>query len=123
MRPSERPSTAVFRLSFQDRVWCGRLRMSRILYFATAARGTEEVLAEELRALGAEDVTPRWAGVEFTGPLELGYRVCLWSRVASRVLLVLGRLGAPSPSGDALYEGVRGIDWSAHIDPRGTLAV
>ncbi|HEX2572034.1 MAG TPA: bifunctional 23S rRNA (guanine(2069)-N(7))-methyltransferase RlmK/23S rRNA (guanine(2445)-N(2))-methyltransferase RlmL [Polyangia bacterium] len=95
--------------------------MSRLSYFVTAARGTEEVLAEELRALGALDVTPRWAGVEFTGSLEDGYRVCLWSRVASRVLLMLGRLDAPS--GDALYEGVRRIDWSAHIDPRGTLAV
>jgi 23S rRNA (guanine2445-N2)-methyltransferase / 23S rRNA (guanine2069-N7)-methyltransferase len=90
-------------------------------YFATTARGTEEILAEELRALGAEEVTPRWAGVEFAGTFELGYRVCLWSRVASRVLLVLGRLDVPS--GDALYEGVRGMDWSAHVDPRGTLAV
>lgn len=95
--------------------------MSPTRYFATTARGTEEVLAGELRALGADEVTPRWAGVEFTGSLELGYRVCLWSRVASRVLLVLGRIGAPS--GDALYEGLRGIDWSAHVEPRRTLAV
>jgi 23S rRNA (guanine2445-N2)-methyltransferase / 23S rRNA (guanine2069-N7)-methyltransferase len=89
--------------------------------FATVPRGLEPLLAEELRGLGAEAVQPGHAGVGFRGGIELAYRVCLWSRLASRVLLLLGAFPAPDP--DRLYAGVRKIDWSAHLDPEGTLAV
>jgi 23S rRNA (guanine2445-N2)-methyltransferase / 23S rRNA (guanine2069-N7)-methyltransferase len=90
-------------------------------FFATAPRGIESLLAEELRALGADEVSETVAGVAFSGSLETGYRVCLWSRLASRVLLSLAVFAAPSP--EALYEGVRRIDWSDHLDAEGTLAV
>ncbi len=89
--------------------------------FATAPRGVASVLAEELRALGAGEVTERPAGVGFRGDLALAYRVCLWSRCAGRVLLPLKRFEAED--GDALYQGVKAIDWSDHLDPDATLAV
>ena len=90
-------------------------------FFATTARGIEEVLAAELRALGAAAVQVRRAGVAFSGPLEVAYRACLWSRVANRILLPL--LTFPAPTPQALYEGVRTIRWSEHIDPHHTFAV
>jgi 23S rRNA (guanine2445-N2)-methyltransferase / 23S rRNA (guanine2069-N7)-methyltransferase len=89
--------------------------------FATTPRGLEPVLADELRGLGAGRVHPVRAGVAFDGDLELAYRACLWSRVASRVLLNLARF--PVPDGDALYAAVRDLPWEAHLDPDGTLAV
>lgn len=89
--------------------------------FASAPRGVEPLLADELRVLGAENVKETRAGVTFDGDLSLAYRVCLWSRVANRVLLPLAQFPAPTP--EALYDGVRGIDWSAHLDQHGTLAV
>ena len=49
-----------------------------------------------------------------------GYAACLWSRVASRVLLEVADFHAPDT--DAFYAGARAIDWRAHVDPRGTLA-
>jgi 23S rRNA (guanine2445-N2)-methyltransferase / 23S rRNA (guanine2069-N7)-methyltransferase len=81
----------------------------------------EELLAAELRDLGAAAVETRTAGVSFTGTLETAYRACLWSRVANRVLLPLATFSAPTP--EALYAGVRTIRWSDHLDPRRTLAV
>src|SRR5262245_57394954 len=72
-------------------------------FFATCAKGLEPLLAAELRALGAATVNERRAGVELSGPLEIAYRACLWSRVANRVLLPLSSFAAPDP--DALYEG------------------
>ena len=90
-------------------------------FFATASRGTEDVLAEELRELGVEDVATRPGGVAFGRQLEDAYRVCLWSRVASRVLYPLARFDAGSAQ--ALYRGVHGVDWSAHLGPEKTLAV
>ena len=54
--------------------------------FASCPKGVESLLATELQELGAQDVTPTVAGVSFAGTLELAYRVCLWSRLASRIL-------------------------------------
>lgn len=90
-------------------------------FFATASRGTEEVLAEELRELGIDAVRVRRGGVEFGSRLEDGYRACLWSRVASRVLLPLTTFEVADA--DALYRGVAAVHWSDHVDPARTLAV
>jgi len=79
-------------------------------FFATAPRGLEHVLAGELRSLGAESVEERIAGVAFTGPLEAGYRACIWCRSASRILAELVRFPAPDP--EALYQGAFDFDWS-----------
>ena len=73
-------------------------------FFATCPRNTEGLLLDELRSLGAADAAETRAGVAFTGPLPLAYRACLWSRVASRVLLRLTSFPASSP--DDLYDGV-----------------
>jgi 23S rRNA (guanine2445-N2)-methyltransferase / 23S rRNA (guanine2069-N7)-methyltransferase len=59
--------------------------------------------------------------VRFRGDLELAYRTCLWSRIASRILLPLKSFQAASE--EALYAGVRGIAWSQHIPGSATLAV
>lgn len=90
-------------------------------FFATAPKGLEDLLAEELRELGAADVEVVRAGVGFAGALEVGYRACLWSRLASRVLLPIAEVPASSP--EALYEAARGLDWGAHLGASGTLAV
>jgi 23S rRNA (guanine2445-N2)-methyltransferase / 23S rRNA (guanine2069-N7)-methyltransferase len=89
--------------------------------FATTAKGMEELLAAELQAFGVSAVEVRRAGASFAGSLEAAYRICLWSRVANRVLLPLATFPAPTPQ--ALYEGVRTIHWSDHLDARRTLAV
>ncbi len=90
-------------------------------YFATTAKGLEELLAAELADLGAARVEIGRAGVSFAGPLEVAYRTCLWSRVANRVLLPIAEFRAHTP--DALYTGVHSVDWRDHLDPRGTVAV
>jgi 23S rRNA (guanine2445-N2)-methyltransferase / 23S rRNA (guanine2069-N7)-methyltransferase len=90
-------------------------------FFATCPLGLEPLLAEELRGVGAAEVKETRAGVAFAGDLALGYRACLWSRLASRILLQLATFDAPSP--EALYDGVRKINWARHLDTDGTLAV
>ena len=89
--------------------------------FATCPKGLEYLLRDELRALGADDAREALAGAHFSGPLELAYRACLWSRLASRVLLQLAEFDAPDA--DALYAGAQAIDWSPHLAPGGTFAI
>ncbi len=90
-------------------------------FFATAPRGVAFLLADELRALGANDVRERSAGVDFTGDLMLGYRACLWSRLASRVLLQLADYEADDA--DSLYAGAAALDWDAIHAPGSSIAV
>jgi 23S rRNA (guanine2445-N2)-methyltransferase / 23S rRNA (guanine2069-N7)-methyltransferase len=90
-------------------------------YFAPCPKGLEYLLRDELLALGASAAREALAGVHFEGDARIGYVACLWSRLASRVLLTLAEF--PAPDGDALYHGVAAIDWSAHLAPDSTLAV
>ncbi|ODU45168.1 MAG: 23S rRNA (guanine(2445)-N(2))/(guanine(2069)-N(7))-methyltransferase [Lysobacteraceae bacterium SCN 69-123] len=90
-------------------------------YFATCPKGLEYLLVDELKALGAEGVREALAGVYFEGPIGIAYRACLWSRLASRVLLPIAEFACADE--EALYAGVQAIDWSAHLRADGTLAV
>ena len=89
--------------------------------FATAQRGLEELLADELAGLGLAEVRVRRGGVEFESTLAGAYRACLWSRVANRILLPLAEFEAEND--DGLYAGVRTVDWVEHLGPENTLAV
>ncbi|MEO0322315.1 MAG: bifunctional 23S rRNA (guanine(2069)-N(7))-methyltransferase RlmK/23S rRNA (guanine(2445)-N(2))-methyltransferase RlmL [Myxococcota bacterium] len=98
-------------------------------FVAIAAAGTEGPLGEELRALGLEPQEGARGAVPFRGPgafLEAGYRAALHSRIANRVLLPLLRFPIPEDERDAaevLYAKARSLDWTAHLDAGGTLAV
>ncbi|MEY3338014.1 MAG: bifunctional rRNA ((2069)-N(7))-methyltransferase RlmK/23S rRNA, partial [Pseudomonadota bacterium] len=89
-------------------------------FVASVPRGFGDLLAREIREFGGLDVRERGNTVAFTGTLDVAYRICLESRVASRVHLELLRFEAADDA--AIYAALRGIDWSAHIDAAGTLA-
>ena len=95
-------------------------RSDKRYWVATAPVGAAPVLAQELAQLGASDLRERSHDVRFQGTLEVGYRACLWSRTATRVLLSLGSVEAKSASG--LLEALRRMDWRAHLAPGATLA-
>jgi 23S rRNA (guanine2445-N2)-methyltransferase / 23S rRNA (guanine2069-N7)-methyltransferase len=95
--------------------------MIQLSFFATAAKHVESLLTEELRGLGMADATESRAGARFTGTLADAYRVCLWSRVASRVLLPLAEFPAETP--EALYAGIAEIPWEDHLGAGDTFAV
>jgi 23S rRNA (guanine2445-N2)-methyltransferase / 23S rRNA (guanine2069-N7)-methyltransferase len=89
-------------------------------WIATAPVGAASVLAEELVQFGASDIRERSHDVKFQGALEVGYRACLWSRTATRVLLSLGSIDASSSKN--VYDAVKRIDWRDHLAPGATLA-
>jgi 23S rRNA (guanine2445-N2)-methyltransferase / 23S rRNA (guanine2069-N7)-methyltransferase len=89
--------------------------------FATTPKAMEDILADELRTLGAINVKSTIAGAYFEGDLSTAYRVCLWSRIANRVLLQLSTFKVTSQ--DDLYQGVQKIDWFEHLNPEGSFAV
>ncbi|MGI0152174.1 bifunctional 23S rRNA (guanine(2069)-N(7))-methyltransferase RlmK/23S rRNA (guanine(2445)-N(2))-methyltransferase RlmL [Pseudidiomarina sp. WS423] len=58
--------------------------------FATCAKGLEPLLFDELNQLGITQVRQTAGGCWFDCSLEQAYQVCLWTRLANRVLLKLG---------------------------------
>jgi putative N6-adenine-specific DNA methylase len=90
-------------------------------FFATAAKGTEPALRDELREMRLRHVRADRGGVHFEGELADAARACLWSRVALRILLEVASFEAPDEG--ALYAGAHAVDWTAWMNPRTTLAV
>ncbi|MBO9492450.1 bifunctional 23S rRNA (guanine(2069)-N(7))-methyltransferase RlmK/23S rRNA (guanine(2445)-N(2))-methyltransferase RlmL [Endozoicomonas sp. G2_1] len=79
-------------------------------FLALTSPGIESLLAEELATIGAQAIQQKPEGVYFTGNLALGYKVCLWTRLASRVLLQIA--SAPGQDKEQLFTAAATIDWS-----------
>ena len=88
---------------------------------ATCAAGLEGLLAQEIESCGGKNIFRSEGAVFFSSALSSAYRACLWSRYASRILMVLARFDAPDT--DTLYAGVRSVDWSRHFGVAETFAV
>lgn len=97
-------------------------------YWITCADGLEPLLQEEIEQLGTK-VTERKAGrLIIEGTLEQAYRICMWSRLASRVLLPIHtyELDFTHDARDVaeeLYEGAMSFDWSLIFAPQSTFAI
>ncbi len=97
-------------------------------YWITCADGLEPLLQEEIEQLGTK-VTERKAGrLIIEGTLEEAYRICMWSRLASRVLLPIHtyELEFTHDARDVaeeLYEGAMSFDWSLIFAPQSTFAI
>ena len=89
--------------------------------FLTCPKGLEGLLVEEATGLGLEEVREQTSAIRGVADLQTAYRLCLWSRLANRVLLVLARF--PMKDAEDLYHGVLDVDWHDHLLPTGSLAV
>lgn len=90
-------------------------------FFATTAKGIEEVLAGELKKLAFDDISTEKGGVRFSGDLTACYLANLWLRTAHRILIPLAEFRCDSPQ--HLYDGVRTVEWRRYLNPDMTLAV
>ncbi|WP_100633157.1 bifunctional 23S rRNA (guanine(2069)-N(7))-methyltransferase RlmK/23S rRNA (guanine(2445)-N(2))-methyltransferase RlmL [Pseudomonas qingdaonensis] len=93
----------------------------RFELYLTCPKGLEGLLAEEARGLGLEDVREHTSAIRGEADMETAYRLCLWSRLGNRVLLVLKRFNMKNA--DDLYDGVNAVDWQDHLEATGSLAV
>lgn len=90
-------------------------------YFATTAKGLEQVLAEELRSLGMEVLAIPAGGVSFRGSRADGYRACLWLRTAGRILQPIASFACRSA--EMLYSEIYALPWSDYLTLDMTIAV
>ena len=83
--------------------------------------GLEEVLAQELTQLGANNVKIGRRMVSFTGDKEMMYRANFQLHTAIRILKPIKHFRASSA--DDVYEAVKNIDWSEYIERGKTFSV
>ncbi len=88
---------------------------------AKTFQGLEEVLAQELTALGANDVQIGRRMVSFTGDKEMMYRANFALRTAIRVLKPIKHFEAKDA--DEVYEQVKAIPWEDYLDTNRSFAV
>jgi putative N6-adenine-specific DNA methylase len=84
-------------------------------------RGLEDVLADELRALGAQDVEPGRRMVQFFGNKEMLYKANLCCRTALRILKPFYKFRAHTP--EKLYDRIKEYDWSTMLSVDSTFAI
>ncbi|MFG6385826.1 MAG: RNA methyltransferase [Muribaculaceae bacterium] len=88
---------------------------------AKTFQGLEEVLAEELRSIGAENVQPGRRMVGFEGDLEMLYKANLSCRTALRILKPFYKFRAGDA--DSLYEHAKEFDWSTLLSLDKTFSI
>lgn len=92
-----------------------------MILLAKTFKGLEEVLADELRQLGAAGVQLQRRAVRFEGDKALLYRANLNLRTASRVLMPV--LTFEADDADEVYEQAKQIDWSQWMTVRTTFTI
>jgi 23S rRNA (guanine2445-N2)-methyltransferase / 23S rRNA (guanine2069-N7)-methyltransferase len=95
--------------------------MKTFTFFITCAPFHEGLLLEEIKNLGINEAKETHLGVSFTGTLKDAYTVLLWSRLAHHLLLKLKDFRATNQH--ALYNEIKKINWSEHINPTGTFRI
>ena len=88
---------------------------------AKTFKGLEEVLAQELIELGANEVLIERRAVSFKGDKALLYRANFALRTAIRILLPIASFKAKDT--DALYNQLKSLNWSAYMHADTTFAI
>ena len=97
---------------------------------AKTLKGLEEVLAQELTELGADEVQIQRRAVSFRGDKAMLYKANLWLRTALRVLVPVASGKLKIENGklkikpeEQLYEMVMGIEWAKYMTATTSFAI
>lgn len=90
-------------------------------YLAKTLFGLEDILAAELTALGAADITPGARSVAFTGDKKLMYRANYELRTAIRILQPIYTFKTKHEN--HFYKKMYEFDWTEYFSPDQTLAI
>jgi putative N6-adenine-specific DNA methylase len=93
----------------------------KFIMLAKTFSGLEDVLKDELIAIGASDVTIESRGVKFSGTKEIMYKANFCCRTAIRILKIIGEFKIKGTND--LYNSVRSIEWSSYFDFQKTFSV
>lgn len=88
---------------------------------ATCARGFEPYLDAELRTLGVTHSLIAGGGIRFDASFHTAMKLCLWSRIANKIELLLGECYAPHE--DAIYDLGKSLPLEPWFTPNSTFCI
>ena len=88
---------------------------------ATTLFGLEDILAEELKSIGATKLRVQRRFVEFSGDQYIMYKANLWCRTAIRILKPIASFTLHEEKD--LYREIQEIRWDKYITPQSTIAI
>ena len=91
------------------------------VYIAKTMQGLEEVLAKELKDLGACRIKPGRRMVEFSGGMNIVYKANYWLRTALRILVPIRSFRAIDEH--QLYTETKAINWEKYLSLQHTFSV
>jgi len=91
------------------------------LMIAKTMAGLEDVLAEELINLGADNLEIGKRMVSFEGDTKLLYKANIHCRTALRILVPIHTFKAKNP--DEIYDEIRHMDWRKYMTESNTFAI
>lgn len=97
------------------------METSKYVMVAKTFAGMEDLLMDELKALGATDLRKLTRAVEFKGDKAVMYKANLWCRTALRILKPYTAFAAENEQ--MLYDEIQKIDWSKHLSLYQTFAI
>jgi putative N6-adenine-specific DNA methylase len=97
------------------------LEVSKFKIVAKTFAGLELVLADELKALGAESVIPERRAVSFVGDKELLYKANFHLRTATKILKPIAEFTVKDR--DDLYIHAKNVNWSEYLELGKTFAL
>ena len=95
--------------------------MKKFIITAKTLFGLEPILAEELKAIGAEDIVTLKRAVQYRGNKALLYKSNLLLRTALRILKPIATFEVHNE--DQLYRMVKEINWFDYLSIRQTFAI
>lgn len=95
--------------------------MKNLKLTATCAGGLEQLVENEIYDCGGSNVVVSTGVVSWRGDMEAAYRLCLWSRYASRVFIQISDFLIENEQ--TLYEGALDVRWSDHLDVNTSFAI
>lgn len=91
------------------------------MIIAKTLAGLEEILANELKELGAKNIQILKRAVGFDGDKEMVYKSNYLCRCALKILKPIASF--PAASEEELYKSVKKIDWTEYLSPDLTFAI
>ncbi|WP_079709662.1 THUMP domain-containing class I SAM-dependent RNA methyltransferase [Paraliobacillus ryukyuensis] len=92
-----------------------------VTLLATSAMGLESIVANEVKALGYEDVQVENGKVIFKADVQAIPRCNLWLRTADRLKVIIGEFEATTF--DELFEQTKALAWHEYIPEDGSFPV
>ena len=92
-----------------------------MILIAKTFAGIEDILCNELEAIGATNIRKLTRAVEFEGDLSILYKANLLCRTALRILKPICTFEAANE--EMLYREIQNIDWSQHFSLEQTFAI